>query len=109
MRSLSAIFVAGLLVTAGPAFAQTANSSALAQDDHAVSSAANGNGQDSADDSSQDGLSAYDQTSTFPCVNSIGEAAVCTLVAGTAVVLAVLASKSGNNETTTSSPPVSSP
>ncbi len=109
MRSLLAIMVAGLWVVAGPALAQSANSWTMAQDDHAVSSAANGAGHDLTNDGSEDGLSAYDQTSNFPCVNSVGETALCALVAGTIVVIAVLANNAHDNNNTTTTTPVSVP
>jgi len=109
MRSLLAIVVAGVLFVAGPALAQSAaNSGTMAKGDQAMSSAANGSGHDSADDS-EDGLSAYDQTNSFPCVNSVGETAVCALVAGTIVVIAVLANNAHDNNETTSTTPVSVP
>lgn len=101
MRRVLTIVVAGLLVFASPAFAQTV---ANQTDPNAQGD------QGTTGDPNQPATQAYDQAppgSTFPCVNSLGEAAICTLVAGAIVFVAIEASRNKSTTTVLPNPPAS--
>jgi hypothetical protein len=92
MRRIIAAFLAGLLAFASPALAQTSTSGA-SQPDQVLT-----------DDANQAYAQAPGQPpgapppNSFPCTNSLGETALCALVGGAIVVVAVLASQKSNDE-----------